>query len=92
MRYWRKPLDEDKVVPIRGEVEIIPDRCKGCGFCIRFCPRGVLEESPEFNQKGYHYPRVARPDRCAGCGLCEMLCPDFAIHVTTARRREAAGV
>lgn len=81
MKYWRKPLDQEKVRPIRGRVRVIPDRCKGCGFCITFCPRHVLEESAEFNQKGYHYPVAARPEACAACGLCEMLCPDFAISV-----------
>ncbi len=81
MKYWRKPLDRDKVKPVRGLVRVIPDRCKGCGFCINLCPRHVLEESAEFNQKGYHYPYAARPESCAACGLCEMLCPDFAISV-----------
>ena len=82
MKYWRKPLDHDKVKRIRGQVHVIPDRCKGCGFCRAFCPRQVLEESADFNQKGYNFPDVARPDDCTGCGLCEMLCPDFAITVS----------
>lgn len=92
MKYWRKPLDQDKVKPIHGEVHVIPERCKGCKFCIDFCPRHVLEESAEFNQKGYNFPCAARPDECAGCGLCEMLCPDFAITVTIKDEKEIAGV
>ncbi|RKX71616.1 4Fe-4S ferredoxin [candidate division WOR-3 bacterium] len=79
MKFWRKPLDADKVKPIRGEVIIIKDRCKGCGFCIEFCPRKVLEFSDEFNAKGYHPPYVKNPDDCVNCGLCEMICPEFAI-------------
>ena len=31
------------------EVIIIPERCKGCGFCIEFCPTQVLHRSPEMN-------------------------------------------
>jgi FdhD protein len=44
--------------------------CKGCGFCIAFCPAEVLEFSEEFNSKGYHPPRAINPEACTGCGLC----------------------
>ena len=63
----------------RGMVTINPDMCKGCGFCIRFCPAGVLEFSDEFNSKGYHPPRAVRPEAFTGCDLCGIYCPDFAI-------------
>lgn len=92
MKYWRTPLDQDKVQPVHGHVEVLKDRCKGCGFCIQFCPRHVLEESSEMNQKGYHYPYAVRPDDCVACGLCEAMCPDFAIRVVTSDDKEKAGV
>jgi len=79
MKYWRKPLDIDKIKIPKGDVHIIIDRCKGCGFCVQYCPRNVLEISKEFNQKGYHPPYVKNPDNCVNCKLCEMICPDFAI-------------
>jgi 2-oxoglutarate ferredoxin oxidoreductase subunit delta len=63
----------------RGFVAVNIELCKGCGFCIAFCPVGVLEVSQDFNSKGYHPPRIANPDACTGCGLCGMYCPDFAI-------------
>jgi len=81
MKFWRKPLDLDKLDLPQGEIHIIKDRCKGCGFCVEYCPRDVLELSTEFNVKGYHPPYVKFPDECVDCGLCEMLCPDFAIFV-----------
>ncbi len=64
---------------IPGVVSIDVERCKGCGFCVAFCPLGVLRMSTRFNAKGYHYPEVADGDKCTGCGLCGMYCPDFAI-------------
>jgi 2-oxoglutarate ferredoxin oxidoreductase subunit delta len=78
-RYWRVPLDAHRVTRTRGDVVVLDDRCKGCGFCVEYCPRDVLVLAPTFNRKGYHPPRVARSGQCVNCNLCEMLCPEFAI-------------
>jgi len=78
-KYWRKPLDADTVKVPHGEIHIVVNRCKGCLFCVEYCPREVLEMSQDFNVKGYHYPEVNKDDACVNCGLCEMLCPEFAI-------------
>jgi 2-oxoglutarate ferredoxin oxidoreductase subunit delta len=80
MRYWRKPLDLDQLKVPRGDVRIIDERCKGCGFCVEYCPKDVLELSEEFNSKGYHPPKVVKSGECVNCNLCEMICPDFAIY------------
>jgi 2-oxoglutarate ferredoxin oxidoreductase subunit delta len=79
MRFWRVPLDAHEVQIPRGEIHLIVDRCKGCAFCVEFCPREVLAMSDAFNAKGYHYPEVVQPDNCVDCDLCEVICPDFAI-------------
>lgn len=78
-RYWRTPLDADRVPRTRGNVVIVDDRCKGCGFCVEYCPRDVLVLSKDFNRKGYHPPRAVRSGDCINCNLCEMICPEFAI-------------
>ncbi len=79
MRYWRKPLDYDAIRVPHGEVRIVVNRCKGCGFCVEYCPCDVLELSRGFNRKGYHPPVATRSAACLNCGLCEMICPEFAI-------------
>jgi 2-oxoglutarate ferredoxin oxidoreductase subunit delta len=79
MKYWRKPLDFDQIRVPHGAVRIIKDRCKGCGFCVEYCPKDVLVMSEEFNRKGYHPPKVVKDGECVNCNLCEMICPDFAI-------------
>lgn len=63
----------------RGRVHVKWEICKGCGFCVEFCPKGVLAQSDRFNQKGYHPPEVVAPDECIACNLCGLYCPDFAI-------------
>ncbi len=80
MNYWRKPLDMDRVKVPCGEVRIIVERCKGCGFCVEYCPKDVLVMSDEFNRKGYHPPKAVKASECVNCSLCEMICPDFAIY------------
>jgi len=81
MRLWRQPLDRDRIQITHGIVHIIDDRCKGCGFCIEFCPKGLLEISDRINSKGYHPPQVIEDSNCIQCGLCALLCPDFAIYI-----------
>ena len=81
MPLWRQPLDKDRILVAHGIVHIIDDRCKGCGFCIEFCPQGALELSSRTNAKGYHPPQVISDGKCVNCGLCALLCPDFAIYI-----------
>jgi len=88
MKFWRKPLDADDFEPPKGIVHIIDDRCKGCRFCIEFCPMDVLKESEKFNAKGYHPPEVLNPESCVYCQLCELICPEFAIYVVDAKEGE----
>jgi 2-oxoglutarate ferredoxin oxidoreductase subunit delta len=88
MKYWRKPLDAERVKIPEGELHILKERCKGCGFCVEYCPKDVLELSPEFNSKGYHPPIVINGAICVHCQLCEMLCPEFAIFCVLKNEKE----
>ena len=92
MKFWRTPLDVDKLQIPQGELHIIKDRCKGCGFCVEYCPRGVLELSQEFNAKGYHPPQAVEEDKCVNCGLCELICPEFAIFCLPKEAAKKAAV
>ena len=81
MVYWRQPLDRDSIQVPHGIIHIIEERCKGCGFCVEFCPRDVLIMSKRTNARGYHPPELIEDSHCINCGLCTLLCPDFAIYV-----------
>jgi 2-oxoglutarate ferredoxin oxidoreductase subunit delta len=63
----------------KGTVVVRAETCKGCSFCLDFCPPKCLAFSREFNAKGYHYPVLSAPEDCTGCDLCGLYCPDFAI-------------
>jgi len=68
----------------QNRVVVNAERCKGCRFCIEFCPQHLLYESDETNSKGYHIVRMTDSEKCTGCDMCNMTCPEFAIHVTKA--------
>jgi 2-oxoglutarate ferredoxin oxidoreductase subunit delta len=87
MSFWRMPLDAAAHCIIVGKVNIIAYRCKGCKYCIEFCPNGVLAESKDFNEKGYHPPFVKTDGKCINCNFCETICPEFAIFVTEKERK-----
>ncbi len=84
--YARTPLDLARVVVPRGCVYLIPERCKGCELCVRFCPQKVLAVSSAKNAKGYSYPEVApgKEDACVHCEFCSLVCPEFAIYTLPA--------
>ena len=91
MRYWRKPLDLDQVTVPHGTVVIIDDRCKGCGFCVEYCPKDVLVMSEASTERDITRPRSSRDGECVNCNLCEMICPDFAIYCVAATGAPVAG-
>jgi len=84
MKFWRAPLDTEEILVSQGIVHIVDERCKGCGYCIAYCPRDVLELSTRYNIKGYRPPVVKKPEACVNCHYCEIICPDFAIFSSEA--------
>jgi len=79
VRYPFAPIELP--LAFRGRVVIDPDRCQGCGACVRDCPSNglVLERTDRSSFRLVHYP-----DRCAYCGQCEASCPTGAIRQVNA--------
>jgi 2-oxoglutarate ferredoxin oxidoreductase subunit delta len=57
------------------------ERCKGCGLCIGYCPKHIIEFSKRLNTKGYSVPEITDGSKCTRCGFCAMMCPDFGIEI-----------
>jgi NADPH-dependent glutamate synthase beta subunit-like oxidoreductase len=65
-------------------VQLNPDLCKGCGYCMEMCGMNVFSTSNAFNAGGYKPLVVENTDRCAGCFKCVYVCPDLAISLQEA--------
>ena len=56
-----------------ANIQIDPEKCKGCGICKRQCPVSAI--SGEVKQ-----PHKINPDKCIKCGACITVCPFHAIN------------
>jgi 2-oxoglutarate ferredoxin oxidoreductase subunit delta len=83
-------MEESKRTPILPppspeklyEVIIDSEHCDGCGVCLSFCPKDLIEtQEDKFNSRMLHYAIVVKHEECAGCGQCERLCPTVSLHI-----------
>ena len=56
-------------------VEIKPDECKGCGRCVKACPKSVLILGSRLNTMGFPFVSY-KGEGCIGCGACFYNCPE----------------
>ncbi len=55
-------------------INVAPEKCTGCGICMKVCPRNVLEIKDKWAE-------VSDRDSCIECGACKMNCASDAIYV-----------
>jgi len=78
-----KPRENDLGIQGVARLRLVPDRCTGCGACVRACPAGALtlaEGIPVIDRR-----------RCLGCSRCVRICAQSAWHETEAGFRVFAG-
>ncbi|MDD5092051.1 MAG: ferredoxin family protein [Candidatus Wallbacteria bacterium] len=63
-----------------AKIVIMEEVCKGCGLCVRICPKKVIVISEKLNAQGFH-PAAYTGEGCIGCKSCALTCPDSAIEV-----------
>ena len=90
----RQPMDLERARVPLGQVHVIPERCKECGYCVGYCPEKVLTFSDGINSKGYHYPVIAKgqEEACVHCGYCNLICPELAIYTAEIPRTHTASL
>lgn len=62
--------EKKKYIPV-----IEPEECKGCGRCVKACPKNALEMQIALNSMGYPYS-FYNGTPCSGCGACFYNCPE----------------
>ncbi len=66
---------------IFGVIDIDPDKCDGCSWCIKVCPAKVLEL---VDGKAVLNPDLVQAYGCMFEGACQAICPRDAISMKKA--------
>ncbi len=64
-----------------GKVVIDATYCKGCGYCIRVCPKGALHFGEKRSIHGNKCAEQIEGSECVACKSCGLVCPDAAITI-----------
>ncbi len=63
---------------LRGKLEVLANRCIGCGSCVRTCPSRLIKMEDLGNERLLTFSS----GRCIYCGRCAAACPEKAIQIT----------
>jgi 2-oxoglutarate ferredoxin oxidoreductase subunit delta len=74
----------------KGRILIKRELCKGCGLCIRACPKSLIERDTAPNGSACYPAKVSDTGRCSACESCRTVCPDLCIDVYEEIAAEAA--
>jgi len=61
-------------------VKVLGQYCKGCGYCVNFCPKQAISFGTVRNGLGVFFP-VVDQDKCIACGICATVCPDAVLEL-----------
>ena len=66
-----------------SSIKINKERCKGCGLCAMYCPKGLIQLSKDLNKRGVYFAEFKKVKGidCVGCTFCAVICPDVCIEV-----------
>jgi NADH-quinone oxidoreductase subunit F len=76
LRYFREDYEEHVAAKkcrarvCRGLIAyyIQPDKCRGCGLCLKNCPAAAISG-------GKQMVHIIDQDKCTRCGVCLEVCP-----------------
>jgi len=64
-----------------AKIKIDAEKCKGCGLCVLYCPKGHIKQAKFLNKKGAYPVEVLEKGECSGCSFCAVICPDLCITI-----------
>ena len=72
-------MDEPK--DVMKQLLIKPEKCIGCGVCLKHCPVSAIENNASGEvMAGKKLPwKIIDPSKCIKCGACESSCKFKAI-------------
>jgi formate hydrogenlyase subunit 6/NADH:ubiquinone oxidoreductase subunit I len=86
----RYPFERQQVpTRLRGMLTWDPEKCIGCGICVRNCPSEALELNV-VDRKEKRFVMRYRVDRCLFCAQCVISCPRGALAMSNERWELAA--
>lgn len=61
--------------------------CKGCTYCVKYCPKRIIEMGTDRNNYGHFYPVFKNTEACTSCGICAVMCPESALEIVTGEEK-----
>lgn len=66
----------------RGKISYNPDRCLGCGMCVRVCAGGAIRMEKEQVEEGEKITLTFNLGSCTFCRMCADFCSTKSIVLT----------
>ena len=76
--YQRQYVQKTKGSRPSFMIQITEKYCKGCGFCVKYCPKDVIT----MDDGRHQIAKVKDAGACIGCLSCATICPEAAISIT----------
>ena len=76
--YSRQYVQKTKGSKASFTIEINERFCKGCGYCVKYCPKDVII----LDEGRHQVAKVKDAGACIGCLSCATICPEGAITMT----------
>ena len=67
---------------MKYKLDINKEKCKGCFYCVKFCPVQKIVPVEQINEMGYTVVEAREDVNCIGCCNCVLMCSQQCIKLT----------